>query len=91
MTDCWLWSPWTLLVDILLGILLIEYALYKTYAPRHIDEARDSKYSAFRRTDVKEWKRWRLYLASPFTFPRFAITLFQVVYHVPIAMLVLHG
>ena len=53
-------------VNTIIGIILIEYALHKCRAVIKVDEERDSKYSAFRRYDVKHWKRWRLYLAAPF-------------------------
>jgi hypothetical protein len=53
------------LVSTLLGILAIEFALKKTKAVRNVNEARDSQYPSFRRTDVKKWSRVRLYLAAP--------------------------
>ncbi len=65
-------STW-FLVSTLIGILLIEYAMLKTKAVRKVDEARDSKYPSFRRTDVKKWKRWRLYLAAPFIIPKILV------------------
>lgn len=62
-------------INIILGILLIEYALFKCRQPMKVVEERDSKYSAFRRYDVKQWKRWRLYLGAPFLLTRFLISL----------------
>ena len=68
------------IADLIFGIICIEYALYKCKPLRKVDEARDSKYSAFRRYDVKYWNRARLYLASPLVFIRFAITVFMFVF-----------
>jgi 1-acyl-sn-glycerol-3-phosphate acyltransferase len=50
---------------------MIEHAFLKTKVVRRVDEARDGKFSAFRRTDVHLWKRSRLYLAAPLIVPRF--------------------
>jgi hypothetical protein len=63
------------IVNCILGVLLIEYALFKVRVPRHIKEERDSKFPAFRRTDAKYWTRPRLYLAAPILFPRFMLTI----------------
>ena len=65
-------STWFLVFTIL-GILLIEFAMLKTKRVRAVDEARDSKYPSFRRTDVKLWKRWRLYLFAPILLPKILI------------------
>ena len=62
-------SPWFLTFT-LLGILLIEFALLKTKRVRKVDEDRDSKYPSFRRTDVRKWKRWRLYIFAPILLPK---------------------
>ena len=66
-------------VNIVLGIVLVEYALHKTRSVRKVDEARDSKYSAFRRYDVKEWKRWRLYVFSPFLLIRTILAILHLI------------
>jgi hypothetical protein len=58
-----------------IGILLVEYALSKTKAVRNVDEARDSKFPAFRRTDVHLWSRPRLYLGSFMILPKFMMAL----------------
>jgi hypothetical protein len=81
-------SKW-FLINLVVGILMIEYALYKTRSVRKVNEARDSKYSAFRRWDVKEWKRHRLYLLAPLTFPRFFICVSQLFYELPLSKLVI--
>ncbi len=76
LTSQLFWLNW------LLGILLIEYALYKCKPVIKIDEARDSKYPAFRRYDVKEWKRWRLYLiGGPIVFLRLVATVSIVIFY----------
>ena len=64
------------LVNLVLGILLIEYALFKVRSPRKIVEERDSKYPAFRRYDAIYWTRPRLYIAAPYILPRFLLALF---------------
>lgn len=79
-------SKW-FLIDLILGILMIEYALFKTKAVRKVNEERDSKYPAFRRWDAPLWSRPRLYLMAPFTFPRFAICVLQFVYELPLCKL----
>ena len=48
-------------LNALLGILLIEYCWAMTKPIRDIDEARDSKYPAFRRYDAVKWSRWKFY------------------------------
>jgi len=63
-------------VNLVLGVLLVEYALLKCKAPRQVVEERDAKYPAFRRYDVRHWKRWRLYLiGGHILFPRLVTTL----------------
>lgn len=74
-------SFWFSPINIIIGILLIEYSLYKVKEPWNIKEERDSKYPAFRRYDAVHWKRWRLYLASPFVLTRVVLSL-----QVPISM-----
>ena len=66
------------IANLLIGIFFLEYALYKTRAVRKVDEERDSKYSAFRRYDVKHWKRWRLYFGTPFLFPRMILAILHL-------------
>lgn len=63
-------TSWWFIANTLIGILMIEYALFKTRPHRRVDEARDSKYPAFRRTDVHLWSRPLLYAAAPFTLIR---------------------
>ena len=86
MLNC-LCSTW-FLVNVILGILLVEYALFKTKSVRKVDEARDSKFPAFRRWDVKLWSRARLYLASPLLPFRFFSAIFQVIIHLTVTKIV---
>lgn len=66
-------------VNTFIGIFFIEYALFKCRAVIKVDEERDSKYSAFRRYDVKHWKRWRLYLFAPFLPAKMIIAILHMV------------
>jgi hypothetical protein len=68
-------TSWWFIGNLLLGILLIEFALSKSKAVRKLDEARDSKYPAFRRTDIKNWNRVRLYFGAPLVVPKFMMSL----------------
>lgn len=79
-------------INIILGILLIEYALFKCKSPMKVNEERDAKYSAFRRYDVKYWKRWRLYLSSPIVLPRmvFSLSLLPLFYLIITIVLIGH-
>ena len=64
MIDCIIsivFSKW-FFINWIIGILLCEFALYKTRAVRHVVEERDSKYPAFRRNDVKNWSRPVFYI-----------------------------
>ena len=61
------------IANIILGILVIEYSLYKCRPLIKIEETRDSKYSAFRRYDAKYLTRSRLYLAAPIVVIRFLL------------------
>ena len=55
------------LVNWVINILLIEYALAKLKRIIKVDEKRDSQFPAFRRTDVKWFNRPWLYLTCPFS------------------------
>ena len=53
------------------AILLVEYALRRCSRMIKIDEERDSKFPAFRRTDVQKWSRWKFFPVAVLTmFPR---------------------
>ncbi len=60
---------WVWLVNWIIGIILVEFALSKNKVLMKVDEARDSKFPAFRRNDVKYWSRPRLYFCNyPFLY-----------------------
>ena len=48
-------------VQAILGILMLEWTMSRNKRFMEKDEARDYKYSAFRRYDSKNWKRWKFY------------------------------
>lgn len=81
----------TFIVNFILGVLTIEYALFKVKAPRNIIEERDSKYPAFRRTDAIYWTRPRLYLAAPILFPRFVLSLILPAIYAIVVQILLVG
>jgi len=85
----WCGYCWLFLVNTILGIIFIEYALHKTKSVRKVDEARDSHFPAFRRWDAPMWKRPRLYLAAPLVPFRFFTAIGLVAFHLPMTKLVL--
>src|SRR5687767_1616116 len=58
------------LINWILGILMVEYALKKSKVLIKIYEKRDSKYKSYRRTDIKHWKRPLLYLGAFMILPK---------------------
>jgi hypothetical protein len=62
-------SKW-FIINWLLGIISVEYALHKNKVLRKVDENRDSKFPAYRRTDVHLWWRPLLYLGCWMTLPK---------------------
>jgi hypothetical protein len=72
-----------------IGIGMIEYALFKTKAVRDTDQRRDGRFPTFRRWDVWMWQRWRLYLFAPLVPIRFGLAIFNVIYHLPITKLII--
>lgn len=54
-----IWPP--ILGYMLFGLLLFEYSWYQTACVRDGNEKRDQQYPAFRRQDVKRWRRWKFY------------------------------
>ena len=53
----------------IIGCLMLEYAFYRTERFRDKNEARDSKYPAFRRYDAHLWSRWKFYPGALFMMP----------------------
>ena len=69
---------WLCLISLnaLLGIAMLEWALYKLRAIRFVNEERDSQYPAFRRLDVQNWKRIKFYPSAMIAlFPRLILIL----------------
>lgn len=65
-------------VNALVGILAFEWCWHVTKPIREIDEARDSKYPAFRRNDAKNWRRWKFY---PGAMTFFVFRLFLAIFN----------
>jgi hypothetical protein len=55
---------WVWIVDWIIGIILVEYALSKNKVLMKVDKERDDKFPAFRRNDTHLWWRPRLYLRN---------------------------
>lgn len=63
-------------VQAFIGILGLEFAWSRTKRMRSIDEARDSQFPAFRRTDVTKWARWKFYPGAMLVMPARLILIF---------------
>lgn len=65
-------------IQMVLGILMIEYALSKMKRIMNIDEKRDSQFPYSRRLDAHKWSRWKFYPGAMFGLPiRFLILILQ--------------
>ena len=65
----------------LLGLALFEYAFAPLKNVHHQDEARDSKYPAFRRTDSHLWSKNVLRLGAALFLPlRLGLFIFNMVF-----------
>ena len=65
-----------LILNSVLGLLMFEWAWAKTKPLREGNEARDSKYPAFRRYDALHWQKWKFYFGAITLMPiRFILTL----------------
>jgi len=61
-------------IQMVLGIIMIEYALSKMKRIMAIDEKRDSQFPFSRRLDAHKWSRWKFYPGAMFGLPiRFLI------------------
>jgi hypothetical protein len=61
------------------GLALFEYCWSDLKPLREVDEARDSKYPAYRRYDVKNWAKWKFYPGAVTVLPiRYFLSLFSV-------------
>jgi hypothetical protein len=56
-------------VSAISGILLVEYAFFKTRRHREIDELRDGAWPLARRNDVHLWARWKFYPGAMILLP----------------------
>lgn len=63
-------------VQAIIGIISIEYAWARTKRFREVDEQRDAMFPQFRRTDAKNWARWKFYPGAMFLMPTRLILLF---------------
>lgn len=69
------------LVNWLVNILIMEFlAIRKLKNVININEERDSKYEAFRRTDTKWYSRFWIYLTCPFVLIKF-IFVFTIIFY----------
>ena len=47
---------------------------------RNVDEARDSQFPAYRRYDVKNWRKWKFYLGAVTLMPIRLLLSFIVIF-----------
>jgi len=92
MTLTWIHAIVWPCINALVGILLFEWCYKATKPIREVDEARDSKYPAFRRYDAKKWSRWKFYPgAMTLLFFRLFMAIFNVIMCVVFTKLVCIG
>jgi hypothetical protein len=53
----------------IIGIISLEFAMRKTKRFREENEARDSKFPAFRRNDAHKWARWKFLPGAMLVMP----------------------
>ena len=53
--------PNLLIMNAVLGLLLFEWAWYKTYKVRNPIQELDDIFPAYRRRDAPKWQKWRFY------------------------------
>ena len=58
-----------MIVQAVIGILAIEYALSRSARMAKVDEERDGNVPFFRRLDAKNWTRWKLYPGAMLIMP----------------------
>lgn len=51
------------------GIFMFEWAWKEMKVFREVDEDRDAPYPAYRRLDVKNWRRWKFYPGAALILP----------------------
>jgi hypothetical protein len=57
----WQYIVWPIVAYMVFGFLVFEWAYFRVRSLREVNEARDSRYPAFRRLDVGRWRRWKFY------------------------------
>jgi hypothetical protein len=60
----------------LVGLLMFEWAWYKTKSIRNVDEHRDSNFPAWRRLDLNAWNKMKMY---PFAVTIMPVRIFIIV------------
>lgn len=58
------WAAVIVILDIIIGVACVEWAWKKVEKLRDHNAEIHSKYSAFRRLDVAQWKKWKFLLGS---------------------------
>ena len=76
----WTWTSWQVILLIsnaVLGLIAFEYVWYATRRYRKHDDLH-AMFPAFRRTDVKNWSKWRFYFgAMTLLIPRLILSIFS--------------
>ena len=63
----------------ILGLAMFEWAWASMKPFIQVNEARDSEYPAYRRYDVKNWKKWKFYFGAVTVMPmRFLLSIFFI-------------
>ena len=68
-----------LTINAVLGLVIFEYAYWQSRRLRNVDEDRDSKFPAMRRTDVRKWRRWKFW---PFAMTLLPLRIFGLIFFV---------
>ena len=58
------WYIFLIIGYMLLGLCMFEWAWSQVQNIKHVDEARDSQYPAYRRLDAKKWRKWKFYFGA---------------------------
>jgi hypothetical protein len=63
-----------------LGFVMFEWSWAQTKLFREVNESRDSLYPAYRRYDVKNWRKWKFYFGAITVLPlRFGLSIFFII------------
>ena len=77
MTPLWIYLG----VQAVIGLIAVEWALYKFRRYMEVDEDRDSNFPAFRRTDAHKYARWKFYPGALLLMPtRFLLLCLDAVF-----------